>query len=191
MVFSETALAGAYIVDIDRREDSRGHFARTFCAEEFSSRGMQILVAQASLSFNTKAGTLRGMHFQYPPAAETKYIRCTKGAVLDVIVDLRPESPTYLKHLAVELSAENGRGLCVPKRFAHGFMTLVDDTELTYLISESHTPNAEGGLRYDDPRIGVTWPLSVSVISERDTRWMPLAEIEDRVSSRMSTREIA
>jgi dTDP-4-dehydrorhamnose 3,5-epimerase len=191
MVFSETALAGAYIVDIDRREDSRGHFARTFCAEEFSSRGMQTLVAQASLSFNKKAGTLRGMHFQYPPAAETKYIRCTKGAVLDVIVDLRPESPTYLKHLAVELSAENGRGLYVPKRFAHGFMTLVDDTELTYLISESHTPNAEGGLRYDDPRIGVTWPLSVSVISERDTRWMPLAEIEDRVSSRMSTREIA
>lgn len=191
MVISETALAGAYIVDIDRREDSRGHFARTFCAEEFSSRGMQTLVAQASLSFNTRAGTLRGMHFQYPPAAETKYIRCTRGGVLDVIVDLRPESPTYLKHLAVDLTAENGRGLYVPKRFAHGFMTLVDDTELTYLISESHTPNAEGGLRYDEPRIGVKWPLPVSVISERDTRWLPLSEIEDRLSSRMSAREIA
>lgn len=187
MVFSETALAGAFIVDIDRREDNRGHFARTFCAEEFASRGMQTSVAQTSLSFNRRAGTLRGLHFQFPPAAETKYVRCTRGGVLDVIVDLRPESPTYLKHLAVVLTAENGRGLYIPKRFAHGFMTLVDDTEVTYLIGEPHTPNAEGGLRYDDPRIGVTWPLPVSVISERDTRWLPLAEIEDRIGSRMST----
>ncbi len=191
MIFSETALAGAYVVDIDRREDNRGYFARMFCMEEFSARGLQSMVAQASLSFNAKSATLRGMHFQYPPAAETKYIRCTRGAVLDVIIDLRPESPTYLRHLAVELSAENGRGLYVPERFAHGFLTLVDDTELTYLISESHTPNAEGGFRYDDPMIGVAWPLPVSVISERDTRWTPLAEIEDRLSSRMSIKKIA
>lgn len=191
MNFSETALAGAYIVDIDRRKDNRGHFARLFCAEEFAAHGLQSMVAQASLSFNTRSGTLRGMHFQYPPAAEAKYIRCTKGAVLDVIVDLRPESPTYLRHVAVDLSAENGRGLYVPKRFAHGFMTLVDDTELAYLISESHVPNAEGGFRHDDPMIGVAWPLPVSVISERDAKWAPLVEIEGRLSSRMSAKEIA
>jgi dTDP-4-dehydrorhamnose 3,5-epimerase len=191
MIFSETKLAGAYTVDIDRREDNRGHFARIFCTEEFSAHGLKSMVAQASLSFNAKRGTLRGMHFQYPPAAETKYIRCTKGAVFDIIIDLRPESPTYLKHLAVHLSAENGRGLYVPRRFAHGFMTLVEDTELTYLISESHTPNAEGGFRYDDPMICVEWPLPVSVISDRDALQRPLAEIQDSLKSRMNIKEIA
>lgn len=191
MIFSETELAGAYIVDIDRREDNRGYFARLFCADEFATHGLQPMVAQASLSFNATRGTVRGMHFQYPPAAETKYIRCTKGEVLDVIVDLRPESPTFLKHVAVNLSAENKRGLYVPQRFAHGFMTLADETELTYLISESHAPNAEGGFRYNDPTISVSWPLSVSVISERDTKWAPLAEIEDEIRSRMGIQMTA
>jgi dTDP-4-dehydrorhamnose 3,5-epimerase len=172
MIFSETKLAGAYTVDIDRREDNRGHFARIFCTEEFSAHGLKSMVAQASLSFNAKR-------------------RCTKGAVFDVIIDLRPESPTYLKHLAVHLSAENGRGLYVPRRFAHGFMTLVEDTELTYLISESHTPNAEGGFRYDDPMICVEWPLPVSVISDRDALQRPLAEIQDSLKSRMNIKEIA
>jgi dTDP-4-dehydrorhamnose 3,5-epimerase len=191
MIFSETKLQGAYTVDIDRREDHRGHFARVFCREEFSAYGLKSMVAQASLSFNAKRGTLRGLHFQYPPAAETKYVRCTKGAILDVIVDLRPESPTYLEHLAVDLSAENGRGLYVPKRFAHGFVTIEDDTELTYLIGESHAPNAEGGLRYDDPMLGVNWPLPVRFISERDTAWNPIVEIEDKLRSRMSISEPA
>ena len=191
MIFAETKFAGAYTVDIDRREDNRGHFARVFCAEEFSAHGLKPTVAQASVSFNAKQGTLRGLHFQYPPAAETKYVRCTKGAVLDVIVDLRPESPTYLEHLAIVLSVENGRGLYIPKRFAHGFITLEDDTELTYLIGESHVPNAEGGLRYDDPRLGLDWPLPVRVISPRDTAWKPIIEIEDELKSRMSLAEAA
>jgi dTDP-4-dehydrorhamnose 3,5-epimerase len=179
------------MVDIDRREDNRGHFARVFCGEEFSTHGLKFRVAQASLSFNAKRGTLRGLHFQYPPAAESKYVRCIKGAVFDVIVDLRPESSTYLEHLAVHLSAENGRGLYVPKRFAHGFVTLEDDTELDYLIDGSHTPNAEGGLRHDDPVLGVDWPLPVRVISERDTTWRPIAEIEHKLKPRMSLNEAA
>ena len=191
MIFAETKFAGAYTVDIDRREDNRGHFARVFCAEEFSAHGLKPTVAQASVSFNAKQGTLRGLHFQYPPAAETKYVRCTRGAILDLIVDLRPESPSYLEHLAIVLSAENGRGLYIPKRFAHGFITLEDDTELTYLISESHVPNAEGGLRYDDPMLGLDWPLPVRVISPRDTAWKPIIEIEDELKSRMSLAEAA
>jgi dTDP-4-dehydrorhamnose 3,5-epimerase len=130
MIFSETILAGAYTVDIDRHHDNRGYFARVFCADEFSAHGLKATVAQGSVSFNAKRGTLRGMHFQYPPATETKFVRCTRGAVVDVIVDLRPESPTYLQHVAVNLSAANGRGLYVPERFAHGFVTLTDDTEL-------------------------------------------------------------
>ena len=136
MIFSDTRFAGVSIVDIDRREDKRGHFARVFCSEEFSAHGLRSTFAQASVSFNAKRGTLRGLHFQYPPAAETKYVRCTKGAVFDVIVDLRPELSTYLGHLAVVLSGENGRGLYVPKRFAHGFITLEDCTELTYWIDD-------------------------------------------------------
>jgi dTDP-4-dehydrorhamnose 3,5-epimerase len=167
MIFSETRLAGAYTVDIDRRKDDRGYFARTFCADEFSAHGLRPIVSQASVSFNTKRGTLRGLHFQYPPAAETKYVRCMKGAVFDVIVDLRPESPTYLEHLAVV------------------------DTELTYLISESHTPNAEGGFRYDDPMLRVDWPLAVRVVSPRDTAWSSICEIEDELKSRMSVGEAA
>lgn len=191
MIFSETRLAGAYTVGIDRRKDDRGYFARMFCADEFSAHGLRSMVAQASVSFNAKRGTLRGLHFQYPPAAETKYVRCTKGAVFDVIVDLRPESSTYLEHLAVVLSAENGRGLYVPRRFAHGFVTLENDTELTYLISESHTPNAEGGLRYDDPMLGVDWPLPARVVSPRDATWSSLCEIEDALRFRMSLGEAA
>jgi dTDP-4-dehydrorhamnose 3,5-epimerase len=162
-----------------------------FCADEFSAHGLRSMVAQASVSFNAKRGTLRGLHFQYPPAAETKYVRCTKGAVFDVIVDLRPEAPTYLEHLAVVLSAENGRGLYVPRRFAHGFVTLENDTELTYLTSESHTPNAEGGLRYDDPMLGVDWPLPARVVSPRDTAWSSIREIEDALRFRMSLGEAA
>jgi dTDP-4-dehydrorhamnose 3,5-epimerase len=191
MIFSETRLAGAYIVDIDRRKDERGYFARMFCANEFSAHGLRATVEQASISFNAKRGTLRGLHFQYPPAAETKYVRCTKGAVFDVIIDLRPDSPTYLEHVSVVLSAGNGRGLYVPKRFAHGFITLEDDTELSYFISESHTPNAEGGLRYDDPMLRIDWPLPVRVISPRDTAWSSISEIEDELQLRMRISEAA
>jgi len=142
-------------------------------------------VAQGSVSYNAKRGTLRGMHFQYPRARETKYVRCTRGAVADVIVDLRPESPTYLRHVVVNLSADNGRGLYVPERFAHGFVTLTDDTELVYLISNYHTPGAEGGLRYDDPVLGLAWPVPVQVVSERDNRWRAYSEIQTELKTRM------
>jgi dTDP-4-dehydrorhamnose 3,5-epimerase len=191
MIFSETKLAGAYTVDMERRNDDRGYFARVFCSDEFSAHGLRSTVAQASISFNAKRGILRGLHFQCPPVAETKYVRCTKGAVFDVIVDLRPESPTYLEHLVVTLSAENGRGLYVPQRFAHGFVTLKDNTELAYLISESHTPDAESGLRYDDPMLGIGWPLPVSVISPRDTAWRSLCDIEDVLKLRMGLGKAA
>jgi dTDP-4-dehydrorhamnose 3,5-epimerase len=186
MMFSETILAGAYTVDIDRHHDNRGYFARVFCADEFSAHGLKPTVAQGSVSFNAKRGTLRGMHFQYPPATETKFVRCTRGAVVDVIVDLRPESPTYLQHVAVNLSAANGRGLYVPERFAHGFVTLADDTELVYLISNYYTPGAEGGLRHDDPVLGLTWPVPIQVIAERDTRWKAYSEIQAELKTRMS-----
>jgi dTDP-4-dehydrorhamnose 3,5-epimerase len=155
MKFTETKLKGAFIIDIERREDSRGYFARTFCQREFADHGLKPLIAQANIAFNRSKGTLRGMHFQYPPAAETKLVRCTRGAILDIIVDLRPESPTYLEHIAVELTEDNSRALFVPERFAHGYQVLIDRTETSYQVGEFYSPGAEGGLHYDDPRLGL------------------------------------
>ena len=186
MIFIETALASAYIIELERREDSRGYFARAFCQKEFADHGLKPVIAQANVAFNVKAGTLRGMHFQYPPAAETKLVRCTRGAILDIIVDLRPESPTYLQHVAVELNEENGRALYVPERFAHGYQVLRDGTETSYQVGEFYTPGYEGGLRYDDPRLGLTWPLPVAAISEKDVAWDGLARQEPDLKRRMS-----
>ncbi|WP_314946295.1 dTDP-4-dehydrorhamnose 3,5-epimerase family protein [Bradyrhizobium cosmicum] len=185
MIFSETILTGAYTVDVDRHQDNRGYFARIFCADTFLAHGLKSVVAQGSISYNAKRGTLRGMHFQYPPAAEAKYVRCSKGAVADVIVDLRPESPTYLRSVTVNLSADNGRGLYIPERFAHGFITLTDDAELIYLISNYHVPGAEGGLSHDDPALAIAWPTDVRVISERDRAWKPYSEIGAELKARM------
>src|SRR3954470_20445560 len=140
MIFTETKLKGAFILDIERREDSRGFFARAFCQKEFTAHGLQPVIAQANVAFNVNKGTLRGMHFQFPPAAETKLVRCTRGAILDIIVDLRPESSTYLQNIAVELNEENGRALYVPERFAHGYQALRDDTETSYQVGEFYTP---------------------------------------------------
>src|SRR5882757_8892723 len=178
MIFSETILTGAYTVDIDRHQDNRGYFARVFCANEFLAHGLKPMVAQGSVSFNSKRGTLRGMHFQYPPATETKYVRCTRGAIVDIIVDLRPESPTYLQHVAVELNEDNQRALYVPERFAHGYQVLCDETDTTYMVGEFYTPDAEGGLMFDDPRLALKWPLPVSVISEKDMKFRLLDDIE-------------
>jgi dTDP-4-dehydrorhamnose 3,5-epimerase len=136
MIFTETKLKGAYIIDVERKEDSRGFFARVFCQREFAEHGLKPLIAQANIAFNSRQGTVRGMHFQFPPAAETKLVRCTRGAILDVIVDLRPESPTYLRHVAVELSEDNSRALYVPERFAHGYQVLRDRTETSYQVGE-------------------------------------------------------
>ena len=145
MNFTETALPGAFVIDLERREDARGYFARAFCQDEFADHGLKPTIAQANVAFNKLAGTLRGMHFQFPPKAETKIVRCTRGAILDVIVDLRPESPTYLQNVSVELNEENGRALYVPERFAHGYQTLVDATETSYQVGEFYAPETEGG----------------------------------------------
>jgi dTDP-4-dehydrorhamnose 3,5-epimerase len=186
VIFTETHLAGAFVIELERREDDRGFFARTFCRNEFEEHGLEPVIAQANLAFNKRRGTLRGMHFQYPPAAETKLVRCTRGAILDIIVDLRPESPTYLEHVSVELSADDAVALYVPKRFAHGYQVLEDATETSYQVGEFYTPEAEGGLRYDDPALGLSWPLPVTEISEKDGAWALLADVEDEVKRRMA-----
>ena len=185
MIFTETALPGAFVLDLERREDDRGYFARAFCQDEFAERGLKPVIAQANVAFNRFAGTLRGMHFQFPPAAETKVVRCTRGAILDIIVDLRPESPTYLQNVAVRLDEDNGRLLFVPERFAHGYQTLVDGTETSYFVGEFYTPDAEGGLRADDPRLGLEWPLPVTTMSEKDRSWAELDEVEPELRRRM------
>jgi dTDP-4-dehydrorhamnose 3,5-epimerase len=178
MIFTETALPGAFIVDIAPHKDNRGFFARTFCQNEFREHGLKPVIAQGNIAFNERKGTLRGMHFQCPPAPESKFVRCTRGAILDIIVDLRPESSTYLQHIAVELSAENRRSLYVPERFAHGYQALEDKTETSYQMGEFYTPGTEGGLIYNDPRLGLSWPLPVTEMSEKDRAW-PLLEIQE------------
>jgi dTDP-4-dehydrorhamnose 3,5-epimerase len=186
MIFTETKLTGAFIIDLERKKDERGFFARAFCQKEFEAHGLKPIIAQANVAFNLQQGTLRGMHFQFPPAAETKLVRCTRGAILDIIVDLRPESPAYLRHTAVELSEDNGRALYVPERFAHGYQVLRDNTETSYQVGEFYTPGSEGGLRYNDPRLGLQWPLPVAVISEKDQSWRILDELEPELKRRMN-----
>jgi len=186
MIFTETKLKGAFLLEVDRREDNRGFFARVFCQHEFAAQGLKPLIAQANIAFNKKKGTMRGMHFQFPPAAETKLVRCTRGAILDIIVDLRPESSTYLDHVAVELSADNYRALYVPERFAHGYQVLEDGTETSYQVGEFYTPGAEGGLLCNDPRLGLTWPLPVTEISLKDDSWKRLDEVEAELERRMT-----
>jgi dTDP-4-dehydrorhamnose 3,5-epimerase len=185
MIFTETRLKGAFIIDIERREDTRGFFARAFCQKEFRAHGLNPTIAQANIASNIRRGTLRGMHFQFPPAAETKLVRCTRGAILDIIVDLRPDSPTYLQHVAVELNEDNQRALYVPERFAHGYQALADGTDTSYQVGEFYTPDVESGLLHDDPRLDLQWPLPVSVISEKDQKFRQLAEIEPELRMRM------
>jgi dTDP-4-dehydrorhamnose 3,5-epimerase len=171
MIYTETNLPGAFTIDIEPIRDDRGFFTYLFEAREAASRGLRIGVAQVKLSYNNHKGTLRGMHWQEPPAAEIKLIRCTRGAIWDVIVDLRPESPTYLQNFGVELSGDNHKSLYVPQLFAHGYQTLADDTEVVYQADEFYSPKNERGLRWDDPALKLKWPLPVSNISPRDERW--------------------
>lgn len=185
MIFTETRLKGAFVIDIERREDARGFFARAFCQHEFGAHALKPLIAQGNVAFNWQKGTLRGMHFQFPPTAETKLVRCQRGAILDIIVDLRPESPTYLQHVVVELTEDNHRALYVPERFAHGYQTLRDNTETSYQVGEFYTPESEGGLLYSDPRLGLSWPLAVTMISEKDQAWKSLDEQESELRRRM------
>jgi dTDP-4-dehydrorhamnose 3,5-epimerase len=172
MIFAETRLHGAYVVDLEPREDERGFFARVWCADEFAERGLSTELAQCNLSFNHRKGTLRGMHFQVEPHEEVKLVRCTRGAVFDVIVDLRPDSPTWKHWIGVELTAENRRALYVPKGFAHGYQTLMDGTETFYQVSTAYAPGAEGGVRWNDPAFGIEWPHpDRPLISDKDLAW--------------------
>jgi dTDP-4-dehydrorhamnose 3,5-epimerase len=190
MIFTETKLKGAFVIDIERREDSRGFFARAFCQNEFEAHGLKPIIAQSNVAFNREKGTLRGMHFQFPPAAETKLVRCTRGAILDIIVDLRPESPTYLKHVAVELNEDNYRALYVPERFAHGYQVLCNNTDTSYQVGEFYTPGCEGGLLHDDARLGLQWPLPVTVVSDKDQQWNTLDEQEEKIRQRMGREPV-
>ena len=171
MRFHESPLAGAYTIEMDRLEDERGFFARSYCAEEFAARGLAAAMPQSSVSFNAHRGTLRGLHYQAEPHAEDKVVRCTAGAIYDVIVDLRPDSPTKRRWFGVELSAANHGSLFVPKGVAHGFMTLRDDTEVLYMISVPYAPGFERGVRWNDPAIGISWPAAPSVVSARDAAY--------------------
>jgi dTDP-4-dehydrorhamnose 3,5-epimerase len=171
MKFTETKLAGAYILDISPMEDERGFFARTFCTEELQEHQLISDIKQANMSGNEKCGTLRGMHYQVDPYQETKLIRCTRGALYDVIIDLRKESPTYKQWIGVELTADNRRALFVPRDFAHGFITLEDNTDAFYMVSQSYVPGAEDGIRWNDPQFAIEWPIEASCISDKDANW--------------------
>lgn len=168
MIFTETKLKGAFIIDLELLTDHRGFFSRAWCAREFSKHGLSDKLCQCNLSQNIHSNTLRGMHYQTAPYQEDKIVRSIRGAIYDVIIDLRKNSATYKQWLGIELTAENRRMIYIPKGFAHGFITLVDDTELFYQHSEFHAPNCEKGIRYNDPAFNITWPTDVKIISDRD-----------------------
>ena len=168
MIFTETKLKGAFIIDVKRLEDERGFFGRAFCQKEFEAHGLSNEVRQTNVSYNKKKGTLRGMHMQLAPNEESKLVRCTRGAIYDVIIDMRPDSETYKQWVGVELTADNYRMLFVPEGFAHGFITLEDNTDVTYQVTEFYTPGAEQGIRWNDPAFNIEWPIEPVVISEKD-----------------------
>jgi len=173
VIFEETPLAGSWLIDLERIEDARGFFARAFCSDEFSGKGLDAGFVQCNVSYNRKRGTMRGMHYQRVPFEEAKLVRCTAGAIHDVIVDLRPGSATFGQHFGAALTAENRRMLFIPRGFAHGFLTLEDDSEVFYQMSSPYVPGSAAGLRFDDPALGITWPQAVEVVSERDLEFPP------------------
>jgi dTDP-4-dehydrorhamnose 3,5-epimerase len=174
MIYTETKLRGAFIIEPELIRDERGAFTYLFESREAAAKGLRTNVVQVKLSYNIRKGTLRGMHYQAPPAAEVKLVRCTRGVVWDVIVDVRPDSPTYLQHIGVELSADNRKALYVPQMFAHGYQTLTDDAEVVYQVDEFYAPQHERGLRYDDPKLKINWPVPVDSISKKDHAWQLL-----------------
>ena len=171
MIFNKTKLKDAFIIELEQIKDNRGFFARSWCEKEFSAHGLTPVVHQANVSFNIRKGTLRGMHYQIAPYGEAKTVRCTRGKIYDVIIDLRKDSPTFRQWIGVELTAENYKMLYVPENFAHGFQTLEDDTEVTYQVSQFYTPGSERGIRWNDPAFGIEWPIEVQVISDKDKNW--------------------
>ena len=174
MRFTELQLKGAFLIEIDRIEDERGFFARSYCRDEFSTHSLAFSFAQCNISFNTRKNTLRGLHYQAEPSSEDKLIRCTRGAIYDVIVDLRPGSPTYRQWVSTELTAENGAMIYAPKMFAHGFKTLCDDTEVFYQMSECYDQTAAQGVRWNDPSLSIRWPPGDPILSDRDRNYPDL-----------------
>jgi dTDP-4-dehydrorhamnose 3,5-epimerase len=168
MIFTETPIGGAFLIDLEPRGDERGFFARFFCEREFGAHGLSTHFVQANNSLSARRGTLRGMHYQLAPKAETKVVRCLRGALFDIVLDLRKGSPTFGKSFGAELSADNRRMMYVPKGFGHGFVTLTDDTEALYLVDEFYSPEHERGVRWDDPRFGIQWPVAPVVMSDKD-----------------------
>jgi len=171
LIFTETILKGAWVIEPERREDDRGFFARTFCEKEFAEHGLETRVAQCNISFNRRKGTLRGMHYQAAPFEEAKLVRCTMGAIFDAIIDLRPASPTFKKSFSLELTASNRRMLYIPRDFAHGFQTLVDDTEVFYQMAQVYSAEHARGVRWNDPAFGIHWPADERIIHERDKNY--------------------
>ncbi len=168
MIFTETPIHGAYLIDLEKRGDDRGFFARAFCENEFGAHGLVTRFVQVNNSLSAQRGTLRGMHYQLGPKAETKLVRCIRGALWDVILDLRPDSPTLGRSFGAVLTAENRRMMYVPKGFAHGFITMADDTEAFYFVDEFYAPERERGVRFDDPKFAIEWPIAPVVISDKD-----------------------
>jgi dTDP-4-dehydrorhamnose 3,5-epimerase len=168
MIFKETKLKGAYIIELEPLQDERGFFARTFCKKDFEEHGLNPCIAQCNISYSKKTGTLRGMHYQVAPYEEAKLVRCTRGAIYDVMVDLRPESPTFKQWVAEELTAKNCKMLYIPEGFAHGYLSLEDNTMVFYQVSEFYHPECERGVRWDDPAIGIKWRASINIVSDRD-----------------------
>ncbi len=168
MIFTETVLPGAYIIDLEKKEDERGFYARAFCKNEFGNKGLKTDIAQANIIYTKHKATLRGLHLQLPPYEETKLIRCTKGAIYDVIIDLRPGSATYKQHLGINLTADNFKMVYVPEGFAHGYLTLENDTHVAYHVTEFYTPGYEKGVRWNDPAFYVKWPIQPEIISKKD-----------------------
>jgi len=171
LLFTETKLKGAFVLEIEKREDNRGFFARTFCQNEFRAHGLNPLVVQCNIAYNKKKGTLRGMHFQNAPHAENKLVRCTRGAIHDVIIDLRPHSPTYKQWVSAELTEDNHKLLYVPEGFGHGYQTLTETAEVIYQVSQFYAPESASGVRHNDPAFNITWPLAVAAISDLDKNW--------------------
>lgn len=178
MIFTETKLKGAFIIDVQKLEDERGFFGRAWCKKEYEQHGLNPNIVQANISYNRKKGTLRGMHYQVAPFAECKTIRCITGSLFDVIIDIRPESPTFKQWIAVELTAENFKTIYVPEGFAHGFLTMADHTTVNYMVSGFYAPGAEAGIKFDDPAFNIAWPMKPSIISDKDNAlpyFVPLA----------------
>ena len=176
MIFTETNLAGVFAIELECKSDERGFFARTWCPGEFQARGLNTKIAQCNVSFNRRKGTLRGLHYQKAPHAETKLVRCTRGSLFDVVIDLRPESPTFKQHVGIALTAEKRNMVYIPEGCAHGFLTLEDATEIFYQISEFHHPESAGGVRFNDPAFQISWPGNIEVISERDRTYTDFSQ---------------